>query len=125
MLRKVIISLMLTVGLLVAVPAPAAQAANVFKACNGQNSNAVCSSRNNKLFGPDSVFRRVVNVLLFITGAIALIFVIVGALRYVLSNGDQAALTGAKNTILYALVGLVLSFAAYAIVNFVVDSLIK
>ena len=64
----------------------------------------------------------VVNVLLFILGAIAVIMIIIGGIRYTTSNGDSSSIQGAKNTILYAVVGLVVAILAYAIVNFVIDA---
>ena len=67
-------------------------------------------------------FKDIINVLLYIIGAIAVIMIVVGGLRYVLSGGDSSAVTGAKNTILYAVVGLIVALLAYAIVNFVVTS---
>lgn len=70
-----------------------------------------------------NVFRIVVNILLFIVGAVAVIMLVIGGLRYVTSNGDQNAVTGAKNTILYAIIGIVVAFLAYAAVNFVVNQL--
>lgn len=69
--------------------------------------------------------KTVVNILLFIIGAIAVIMVVIGGLRYTLSGGDASAVSAAKNTILYAIVGLVVAILAYAIVNFVVDAFIK
>jgi hypothetical protein len=64
-------------------------------------------------------FKLVADILLFVLGSIAVIMIIIGGIRYVSSNGDQAQVTGAKNTILYSVIGLVLALAAYAIVNFV------
>ncbi len=75
------------------------------------------------LFGPGSVFETVVNTMLFVVGAISVIMLIVGGIRYVVSAGDQNAVQGAKNTILYAIVGIVVAFLAYAAVNFVLDAL--
>ena len=49
--------------------------------------------------------------------------VIIGALRYALSSGDQGAITGAKNTIIYALIALVVAVMANAIVNFVLTAI--
>ena len=48
---------------------------------------------------------------------------IYGGMRYVMSQGDAGAVNNAKNTILYAIVGLVVAILAYAIVNFVLSSL--
>ena len=75
--------------------------------------------------GNNGIFRTVANILLFIVGAVAVIMLIIGGLRYVTSNGDQNAVTGAKNTIMYAIIGIVVAFLAFAAVNFVIDQLGK
>ena len=75
--------------------------------------------------GNESLFKTVTNVLLFLIGAISVIMLIIGGFKYVLSNGDSAAVTSAKNTILYAVIGIIIALLAYAIVNFVVTSFIK
>lgn len=64
--------------------------------------------------------KSIINLLLYIIGAIAVLMVVIGGIRYVVSGGDQKAVTDAKNTILYAVIGLVVAMMAYAIVNFVV-----
>lgn len=74
------------------------------------------------LFGSTGIFRTITNVLLFILGAISVIMIIIGGLRYVVSGGNSTAVTAAKNTILYAIVGVIVALLAYAIVNFVLDS---
>lgn len=68
------------------------------------------------------IFRIIVNVLLFIIGAISVIMLIIGGIRYVVSGGDSSAVTGAKNTILYAVIGIIVALLAFAIVNFVIGS---
>ena len=55
-------------------------------------------------------------------GAISVIMLIIGGIRYVISGGDSTAVQGAKNTILYAIVGIVVALLAYAVVNFVISS---
>jgi len=67
-------------------------------------------------------FKDVVNILLYIIGAIAVIMIIFGAIRYTTSGGDSSHVKAAKDTILYAVVGLVVAILAYAIVNFVVGA---
>ena len=69
------------------------------------------------------LFGIVSNTLIFLVGAISVIVLIVGGLRYVLSAGNPAQVTSAKNTILYAIVGIVISVAAYAIVQFIFKQL--
>lgn len=70
------------------------------------------------------LIENVINILLFVIGAVAVIVIIIGGIRYTTSNGDQAQVTSAKNTILYAVVGLVVAIMAYALVNFILDALI-
>jgi len=65
------------------------------------------------------IFSTVAHVLIYLVGAISVIVLIIGGLRYILSAGNPASVQGAKNTILYAIVGIVVAVAAYAIVAFV------
>lgn len=76
------------------------------------------------LFGDTGVFSQISSVLLFIVGAIAVIMIVIGGLRYVVSGGDAALVSAAKNTILYALVGIIIAILAYAAVNFVIGSFV-
>jgi cytochrome bd-type quinol oxidase subunit 2 len=66
-----------------------------------------------------STLSNIINVMIFVTGIIAVIFIIVGGLRYITSQGDEKGVQSSKNTILYAVVGLIVAILAYAIVNFV------
>ncbi len=76
-----------------------------------------------ELFGGEgSIFTLVVNVLLFIIGAICVIMLIWGGIRYTTSAGNAASVTAAKNTIMYAIIGLIIAFLAFAIVNWVLGS---
>jgi hypothetical protein len=75
------------------------------------------------LFGAQGTFRTITNVMLFLVGAISVIMLIIGGLRYVVSGGDSSAVSGAKNTILYAIVGIVVAILAYAAVSFVISSI--
>ena len=72
--------------------------------------------------GQGGIFRTITNVLLFLIGAISVIMLIVGGIRYVVSGGDSTAVQNAKNTILYAIVGVVVAILAFAVVNFVIGS---
>lgn len=74
------------------------------------------------LFGSAGVFTTVTNVLLYLVGAISVIMIIIGGIRYIVSGGDSTNVTAAKNTILYAIVGIVVAVLGYAIVNFVITS---
>ncbi len=82
---------------------------------NGQSGN---------LAGNNGIFETVTNILLFLAGTISVIMIVVGGIKYVISNGDSNAVTGAKNTIMYAVVGLVVTIIAYALVRFVISALV-
>lgn len=75
------------------------------------------------IFDEGGIFRTIVNTLLFIIGAIAVIMIIFGGFKYVTSGGDSNGVTSAKNTILYAVIGLIVAVLAFAIIDFVLDSL--
>lgn len=66
-----------------------------------------------------------VNIMLFAVGILSVIMLIWGGIRYVLSGGDSGAVSSAKKTILYAVVGLVVAILAFAIVNFVITNIAK
>ena len=106
--------------------------ANVSAAsCADANSVAAgvdCASGSGsqaQLFGAGGIFTTIINTLLYVIGALSVVMLIVGGIRYTVSNGTAAQVTAAKNTIMYALVGLVIAFLAYAIVNWVLGSLSK
>lgn len=75
------------------------------------------------LFGGNGVITTITNVMLFLIGALSVIMIIIGGIRYTISGGNSANVTAAKNTIMYALVGLIVAFLAFAIVNFVLGSI--
>ncbi len=55
-----------------------------------------------------------------ILGAVSFLMIVIGGLRYILSEGSPESMSKAKNTIIYALVGLVIAMTAFAIVSLVV-----
>ena len=85
------------------------------EAARGQDQTA-------NLFGNTGIFSTITDVLLYVLGAISVIMIIIGGLRYVISGGNSTNVTAAKNTILYAIVGLIIAILAYAIINFVLAS---
>jgi len=69
----------------------------------------------------DQIVTQVINILSLAVGVVAVVMIIIGGLRYITSGGDSGNVTGAKNTILYAVVGLVVVALAQVIVRFVVN----
>ena len=84
---------------------------------------ARCDGCPKDLFGDAGVFKQVTNTILYIVGIVAVIMLIIGGIKYVISGGDAKKVTDAKNTVLYAIIGLVIAFLAFAIVNFVISAL--
>ena len=84
---------------------------------------AQCDGCPSDLFGDTGVFKQVTNTILYIVGIIAVIMLIIGGIRYVISGGDAKKVIDAKNTVLYAIIGLIIAFLAFAIVNFVITAL--
>ena len=80
------------------------------------------SGQAESLTGESGVFKTVTNILLFIIGAVSVIMLVIGGIRYTISGGDSTQITAAKNTILYAIIGIVVAIIAYAAVNFVIGS---
>lgn len=75
------------------------------------------------LLGDTGIITTIINILLFIAGALAVIMLIFGGLRYTVSGGNSSSVTAAKNTILYAIVGLIIAFLAFAAVNWVLGAI--
>ena len=84
---------------------------------------ARADSMPTELIGPEGVFTRITNVVLYIVGAISVIMLVWGGVRYIISGGDSKKITDAKNTILYAIIGLIIAVLAFAIVNFVLNAI--
>lgn len=124
MVKKVIITLGIVlisagaIALFMAHPAFAQGAVE-----NGINS-AKGSGVPTTLFGgsgPSGVVTGVTNFMLFVIGALSVIMLIWGGIRYAVSGGNAASITAAKNTILYAIIGLVIAFLAFAAINFIIS----
>ena len=67
----------------------------------------------------------ILNAIIAVSGLIAVIFIVVGGVQYMTSAGDAAKTKKAKDTILYALIGLIVCVLAFAIVNFVIYNILK
>lgn len=84
---------------------------------------ARCDGCPADLFGDGGVFKQITNTLIYIVGVIAVVMLVFGGIKYVVSGGDAKKVTDAKNTVLYAIIGLVIAFVSYAIVTFVISAL--
>ena len=65
---------------------------------------------------------KIINVFSIVVGVTAVIMIIYGGFRYITSGGDSNNIGGAKNTIIYAIIGLVIVALAQFIVRFVINT---
>ena len=117
----IITTMAFSVGLITPI---SVSAANTDTIQGGANAAQGTQTPTNLFTGKDPVFKAIVNVALFIIGAVSVLMLIYGGIKYTTSAGDEKAVTAAKNTIMYAVVGIVIAILAYAIVNFVISALI-
>lgn len=124
---KILTAGMLMIGLL-GVFTPVVSAANGIDICSKENENDNSVYCQNKDKGEDQVngiIKTIVEVLLMAVGAISIIMIVIGGILFALSSGDTQKAAKARSTILYAVVGLIVSVFASAIVNFVFDGFNK
>jgi hypothetical protein len=100
---------------------PTALLSDATSAVNSGITAACAQSCNNSSLS--TIFSGIADTLIFIIGAVSVIMIIIGGLRYVISNGDSKAVESAKNTILYAVIGIIAAISAYAIVTFVTKNI--
>lgn len=113
------IVILLSLILCSAVPQAPVHAVDILSAgCTGNEQSAVCQSKSDSA---TTNAKTVINIILYVLGIIAIIMIIIGGIKYVISNGDSSAVQSAKNTIMYAVVGLMVAIMSFAIVNFLLD----
>ena len=117
---KMILAGMLIVPTVALAVAPAASAEGDYTLNSGVTS-AKGDGVNDTASDPQTLVKQFVNIFLFAVGALSVIMLIWGGIRYTTSAGDSNKVQAAKNTVLYAIVGLVIAILAYAIVNMVID----
>lgn len=88
----------------------------------GINAARGDNTPSNLVNGDSSIVRRAINIMLFGVGVLSVVMLIFGGFRYVISGGKKESVTNAKNTILYAIIGLLVAVFAYAIINFILGA---
>jgi hypothetical protein len=71
---------------------------------------------------PQQIVVNAINYSLFFIGALALIFVVYGGILFVTSGGDAEKTTKARNTLLYAIIGIIVVVLAYVLINWIAGS---
>ena len=112
---------LVTIGFISVFAAPEAFATFAGQVEAGVNATGAGDS-GFSITGEGGIVSQVINTMLFAVGVLSVVMLIWGGLRYILSGGNSTSVTAAKNTILYAIVGLIIALFAWAIVNFVVEA---
>lgn len=73
---------------------------------------------------PEALFQTIINILLFLIALVAIIALIYGGYQYITSFGNPEQAVKAKNTLFGAALGIIIAFAAYAVVNFIIIRLV-
>jgi len=88
------------------------------------SDSTVCadtSKPGNPITGKDGLIAKVVEVFSWAIGVVSVVIITYGGYKYISSNGDPAKVNVAKETILYAVIGLVVAISARAIIVFVLN----
>lgn len=125
----VVLSLVIGLAIFVAVPAYAQENDIIGGLCTGaelefsENPTGDCAGGGDATEKINDLIRSVINLLSVIVGVIAVIMIIVGGLRYITSGGNDTSVTSAKNTILYAIIGLIIVALAQILVRFTLSKI--
>jgi hypothetical protein len=123
------LSLFLVIGLAVPAYAQTSQEQINNGLCSGaqfdfSNNPGACTSNSTDATETISnIIHSIVNLLSVLVGIAAVIMIIIGGFRYITSGGNDASVTSAKNTILYAMIGLVVVALSQLIVRFTLNKL--
>ncbi len=126
-MRRLLLGLTLLVSFFVLTPIVqiSAQSFNPFgRVCDAATAQTTTCQQNGQadpVTGNQGILYKTVRILSFVVGVAAVIMMIIGGLKYITSNGDSNSITSAKNTVLYALIGIVIFLLSQAIVIFVLS----
>ena len=94
------------------------QGSNFNLDANGGNGDCADGANTDSL---NTLLVKIVNIISAVVGVIAVIMIVFGGFKYITSGGDSNNVSGAKNTIIYAIIGLVVVALAQLIVHFVLN----
>jgi hypothetical protein len=127
--RNIVASLVILAGLL-GVGSPVYAADVISPVCTQTPDATLCKDNEagqtadcNALFGPCGVLTKAAKLLTIVVAIASVIMIIIGGIQYVISSGDPTNIGNAKNTILYAIIGLVIALLARGIISFVLVKL--
>lgn len=130
-MKKLLLIGLTAVALLVGVVAlvhtsPALAATPKDEICSGVGAAAGGSGCTAPKGSPtvNGVITTVINIISAFVGVVAVIMIIFAGFKYVTSGGDSSKIGSAKNTLVYAIVGLVVAGVSQIIVRYVVTKVI-
>lgn len=90
--------------------------------CALNSSSAACQDLS-KPDGLSNILKNATNIVLFIAGALAVIMIIYGSIRFMTAHGNEKQVESARLIVTYSVIGLIIAILAYALVNFVLSNL--
>lgn len=99
--------------------------ANLCAGANLDVNDPNCANTSDAPERVNGLIALVINIFSVVVGVVSVIMIIIGGLKYITSGGDSGNVGNAKNTILYAIIGLVIVALAQVIVNFVLNKAIN
>lgn len=118
-LKCILLSLGVIAGFGLTIIPVTAGAVSIFNGCPTGSTSPLCTEAQSGT-QIDTFVGTIVNTLLYILGAVSVVVIIIAGVGFTTSTGDPAAITKAKSTLTYAVIGLVVAILAYAIVNYVI-----
>ena len=124
MIKKYILSIafVLSFGLAALIPALPVGASAISETCENNKSALICQDGERSV---GDLIGLIVDLLLFGIGALSVVMIIFSEIRYSTSMGDAGNITKAKNSLMYAVIGLVVALLAYPTVHWLIGVLIK
>lgn len=89
------------------------------KTSGSAKDNPLCKETEDE--SATTLIKTLINVLLYVVGALAIVMIIWAGLSYITSTGDSGRIKRAKDVLLYSIIGLVVAILSYAIVNWILD----
>lgn len=89
----------------------------------GTSSVCEVNQTENPIAGPNGILTRAIKILSYVAGIAAVIMIMIAGIRYIISGGESASVAGAKDAIIYAVIGLAVVVLSQSIVIFVLNKL--
>jgi len=89
---------------------------------NGLRKAGSCEVEIDKITDILVLVGNVISILMLVAGFVAVAFIIVGGFTYITSGGDAGGIKKAKDTIVNAVIGLILALVSFGVVTYITGS---